>query len=148
MDIELRQTYVVDASAIAKIFLLEEHGETVKDLIRLAIARKLTLMAPELIFNELGDVLRKRLHDGRYLNNIEQVLNLGVSTLPNDFMGIMDIAQLAQKYSMSYYDATYLALARELNAKLITADKRLCRSVLNSSDVILVSEMSVPKVGA
>lgn len=47
--------------------------------------------------------------------------------------------RLASKFGLSYYDASYVALAEELDCSLITADRRLARRVRKGGRVRLLA---------
>jgi predicted nucleic acid-binding protein len=47
--------------------------------------------------------------------------------------------RLASQYGLSYYDASYLALAEMLNCLLLTADERLARRTRQTGRVRLLS---------
>ena len=58
----------------------------------------------------------------RYLNDIND-LNLHIISLPPDLLDLS--AEIAFQKNITFYDATYIALAKELGLHLITADKKL-----------------------
>ena len=55
----------------------------------------------------------------------EKFLRLDIKFGEIDFKGSL---KLSQKENLSFYDASYLYLSRELNAQLVTLDKRLSAS--------------------
>jgi predicted nucleic acid-binding protein len=118
---------VVDASAVALV-LLEEVPEAV------ALRRRLgeePCDAPHLIDVELGSALRRHVRAGRLdASDARDRLALGVSLVDHRYeltdrlldaaWGLRDI--------LSFYDATYVALAYSLALPLLTADARLARA--------------------
>ena len=54
---------------------------------------------------------------------VEEFLALGLTTVDRDSL-ILGALPLAQRHSIAFYDALYLALAQELDIPLITADRR------------------------
>ncbi len=113
---------VVDASAIAAILFEEPEGP--------AIALRLTgmiLVAPAILDFEMGNITLKKcrrhpeLRDGM-LRGFSALATLPVELHPVDRAETMDLATQA---GLSFYDASYLWLARSLGVELITLDRKL-----------------------
>lgn len=117
---------VVDASAMAAIIFQEPGASEVDD--RLAGA---VLVAPVLLQFELTNVCRTKL---RQFPNLR-------ATLLDQFLAGMEIPiethevdhleslSLAERFNLTAYDASYLWLARTLDAELVTLDGQLARAV-------------------
>jgi predicted nucleic acid-binding protein len=56
---------------------------------------------------------------------VKQARNLGIAILDLDDSLVEMASTLAFREKITFYDATYLALARSLNAAFLTADKEL-----------------------
>lgn len=116
---------VVDASALAALLFGEPEADAVAD--RLADAR---LVAPALLGFELANVclIKARRHpeqkDGLKAA-FELRTEFGVDELAVDHDGVFD---LAVETGLTAYDASYLWLARELGAELVTLDQKLARA--------------------
>jgi len=113
---------VVDASALAALTFNEPGGRDVE--IRLQGA---TLYAPPLIDIEMASVCLKKIRERRYPKDVIFQWYLGY---PN--MGITTIEiisaeaiTLAERFKLSFYDASYLWLAHHLDAELVTLDGEL-----------------------
>jgi predicted nucleic acid-binding protein len=116
---------VIDASALAALLFGEPEAEAVAE--RLAAAR---LVAPTLLGFELANVClsKRRRHPAQ-----EQALTsafrlrtrLGVQEVGVDHEGVVE---LAAGTGLTAYDASYLWLARQLGAELVTLDGRLARA--------------------
>lgn len=106
------------------------------------LARKLLvsdrdLVAPSLIALEIAHVLIKRLR-------LKELSASDALLLLSSFDGLIetrDVANpwtspfaLANDYQISAYDACYVALAQQLECRLVTADRRLYNA-LSTSDV-------------
>jgi predicted nucleic acid-binding protein len=50
--------------------------------------------------------------------------------------------RLASRHELSYYDASYVALAEELDCDLVTADRRLARRMRESGRVRLLADLA------
>jgi predicted nucleic acid-binding protein len=116
---------VVDASALAALLFGEPEAERVAD--RLDGAR---LVAPGLLSFELANVCLMKCR--RHPDQREAVLaafglrdRLGIEEATVDHLGVL---ALAQETGLTAYDASYLWLAGELGAELVTLDKALGRA--------------------
>ena len=121
---------VVDTSALIRLYVpdgpipdnLEEH-------ISSALSAETTLLIPELALAEFAQVLWKKEQAG-YLTSLEvdEIMSAFLD-LPLEIFGHYDILSealsLARRYSLSVYDALFLALAGNKKAELVTADQRL-----------------------
>jgi predicted nucleic acid-binding protein len=116
---------VVDASALAAVLFGEPEAEAIAA--RLETGR---LVAPALLGFELGNVClvkcrrRPELRDA-LLAAFELRSKLAVEELAVDYTGAL---QLALETRLTLYDASYLWLAQQLAADLITLDKELGRA--------------------
>lgn len=116
---------VVDASAIAALLFGEPEAAWVVD--RLGEAR---LAAPQLLDFELANVclVKCRRHPEQkaaLLQGFGLRGRLAVEALAVDQEGVLD---LAFDTGLTAYDASYLWLARQLDAELVTLDRRLARA--------------------
>lgn len=113
---------VVDASAVAAV-LFDEPGAD-------ATAHQLgssLLAAPALLEYELGNVCWKLcMRHPEQADAIRKSLRLyaDLKVQLHD-VDVLEVLNLAYQSRISYYDASYLWLARQLGAQLITLDKRL-----------------------
>jgi predicted nucleic acid-binding protein len=118
---------VVDASAVAALLFGEP--DAVEVATRLSGA---TLVAPSLLPFEIASVCLKKLR--RHPEQREALL------AAHRLFGQMDISQtevdlnevliLAEQTGLTSYDASYLWLARQLKAELVTLDKQLAKAVV------------------
>ena len=117
--------YVVDASIAVEYLLRTPLGETVAGMIENA-----PLAAPELLDAEVLSVLRRavlggRIEPARALTAIEDLLLWPVERIPH-----RALVRLAWRYheNVSAYDALYVAVARDRDLPLLTADGPLARA--------------------
>jgi predicted nucleic acid-binding protein len=113
---------VADASAIAAILFLEPGYEAVEEALS-----GCELYAPALIQFELANVCLKKIKTrpterDALLEAFASFSEFGVREREVDFAEAIELAQAAQ---LSLYDASYLWLAGNLSAELVTLDKRL-----------------------
>jgi len=116
---------VVDASALAALLFGEPEAESLAA--RLDGAR---LVAPSLLAFELANVclMKCRRHPKRRKALVAAFQlrgRLGVEEIAVDHAGAL---ALALKTGLTAYDASYLWLAQQLGAELVTLDKELGRA--------------------
>ncbi|HEY5301021.1 MAG TPA: type II toxin-antitoxin system VapC family toxin [Acetobacteraceae bacterium] len=118
---------VVDASALAALLFAEPEADAVAG--QLGDSR---LVAPGLLVFELANVclLKARRHP-------EQQDGLMAALRLRDRLGVEEIAvdhdavvELAIATGLTAYDASYLWLAHQLGAELITLDRQLARAAV------------------
>jgi predicted nucleic acid-binding protein len=114
---------VVDASAVAELLLARRQA----DAIRVALAPHPELHVPEHFHVEVLSVLRrysirKELSERRSTIALAALEDLRAVRYP-----VMEMADIVWELraGLTAYDAAYLALARRLDARLITLDKGL-----------------------
>lgn len=128
--------FVVDASVAAKWFVEEENSEAARKLLDHLGAATAALHAPDLIIAEMGNLLWRKCRIGelapihadsimravpRYLTKLEPMTNLAGPALA-----------LAHELGHPIYDCLYLSCAFDLDATVITADRRFLRAAMNT----------------
>ena len=119
-------TQIVDASALGAVLF----GEDAEFWVR-ARTRGQNLIAPVLLPFEVGNLCWKRMR--RMPDLADQFMAIFSSWLastviriePVDSLGAL---RLAREHDLTFYDASYLWLARHLNAELVTLDRALAQA--------------------
>lgn len=119
---------VLDASAAIDWLLQTPAGKRIESRI---FSRGESLHAPHLLDLEVAQVLRRLAREEiitvhRAEEAVRDLLDLRIRRYPH-FVFLSRIWQL--RNNLSAYDAAYIALAEELNATLITRDRRLASAV-------------------
>ena len=125
---------VVDANLIASLFLPLPYSKPAAQKIASWKQKGVSLYAPTLLLYELSTVFRKAIVTGYVSSEIassalDQLMHLGVVTIPPT----LAIQETALRYAevlgqSEADDAHYLAVAKQLQAQLWTADKRLANA--------------------
>jgi len=117
---------VVDASVVLK-WLLAEPSEEAEELLERHLNGSDPLVAPELLYYEIGNVLvtKTKLSAQETSDLFGYFVDLQIEAYslgPDEYKTSID---LAYRYKLSVYDAAYLGLAMALDTRLVTADRRL-----------------------
>lgn len=117
--------FVVDASVAVKWLVPEVHTEAA----RRALSGEHELLAPDLIWAEVGSALWKRWRSGQIGSDTANILLSTFRRAPlqiSESKVLMGSAwEIAEQYDRSFYDSLYLALAASAGCPLVTADLKL-----------------------
>jgi predicted nucleic acid-binding protein len=120
---------VVDASVAVKWFLPEPHS---LQALRLLEGER-ELLAPDLIWSEVGNVLWKRWRQGELADENARTILGDLRRVPLLIHPAEEIAEaawsFASQFRRSFYDCLYLALASSQSCSMVTADRRLWNAV-------------------
>ncbi len=113
---------VVDASAIGALLFGEPEGVAIADRLRGA-----TLVAPALLSFEIANVCLKKLRRfparrDAWLEGFGLLAHMHIGAIEVDHGAVLD---LAERTGLTSYDASYLWLAHQLDAELVTLDAQL-----------------------
>jgi predicted nucleic acid-binding protein len=117
---------VVDASALAALIFHEDDADAIDRQLAGAV-----LVAPALLRFEMTNVCRTKLRqypDQRDILLDQFSLQAAMSVETHDVNHLETLA-LSERLGLTTYDASYLWLARELSAELVTLDRQLARAV-------------------
>ena len=116
---------VVDASIAVKWFLPEAHAVRARRILR----GRRTLLAPDLIWAEVGNTLWKKLGRAEITDEEAQALLRDFRRFPlrtYTAEALLDPAwELAVRFNVSIYDSLYLALGVSQDCPVATADRAL-----------------------
>lgn len=125
-------TWVVDASVAAKWFVPEHDS----DRAALLVQPHVSLIAPDLLYAELGSVFLKRVTRGDISSDqcataFRKLMLMPVVT--EAMSGLTGTAyRVATETGRSFYDSIYLALALIRDVPLITEDQRFWNALQDS----------------
>lgn len=132
------KTFIIDTSVILAFYLPQEsYKEQALRLLKDYIMGKRNLVISSLTWYEVLNAISCLLRGlkGKVTISLEQAREIitAINLLDlekKDIYGIEDrILELTKKYSLSAYDASYLAIAEKFNLYLITGDERFYNSV-------------------
>ena len=121
--------YVVDASVAGKWFVDEEHSPAALSL----LDGRDELHAPDFLLLELDNVVwqwvRRAVITPSEADRVRAAVR-HVTMRLHPFHQLLDAAYaIATRTERTVYDCLYVALADALNARLVTADRRLCNAL-------------------
>ena len=118
---------VTDTSVILKWYKEEIYSEIAVKIKDKFVEGVHEIVVPDLILYELANAMRydKGFDDDLIKQSIRQLVDLEIDiTIPAEGL-ISESVDYARKYDISIYDAVYVALANQLDAMFVTADKKL-----------------------
>ena len=121
-----------DSSVAVKWTFVEEHSTEARLLLRDALRRQETIVAPPLLCSEVANTIRQYMRRGQVRLEEARAVLTGFLALPIALYGAPHLYEralvLANEYNMpAAYDAQYVALAELAGATFWTADQKLLR---------------------
>lgn len=140
---------VLDASVGIKQFIPDPLSPKVDRLFTLLVSSQIEIFVPDLFYIESANILWKYVRASLYpVANIEGNLNT-LKALPLRVVSTVDLMQEAVNIGLNYgitaYDGCYVALSEQVNAPLLTLDKKLVNALKSSPyNVLGFDEFSLP----
>ena len=129
------KSYVIDASVVAKCFIVEDYSEKALEVINAHVEGHLSLTAPSLLVYELGNVFWKhpQIRDEKAYGFIEKLLDfqIGLVDIWSDSKLLKNACAISRTRNLTFYNSCYLAMVERDGAKLLTADEYLRNKALN-----------------
>jgi predicted nucleic acid-binding protein len=120
---------VIDTSVLIKWFKTRDEDllKEARALLEEVETRPLDVHVPALLLYEVGNILlvKTRLGSVGLDNAIERLETLPFIVAPPATPLLKRAARLGRELALTFYDASFLALAVELDCPYITADRRL-----------------------
>ncbi len=125
----MAEKIVVDTSVLIKWFKTRDEDllKEARALLQEVEARFLAVHVPALLLYEVGNILllKTRLGPAGLDDVIERLETLPFVVAPPAVPLLKRAARLGRELALTFYDASFLALAVELDCPCITADRRL-----------------------
>ena len=132
---------VIDTNVVVKLFIKEENSDSALKLKDSYLAGKIDITVNSLMKYEFINVLKyKRFSTEKIILALKAIDDYGfqVEELSSEVAALT--SDLAVKYNISSYDASYVALASLLGCKLYTADGKLIKKLGNLKFVRHIKE--------
>lgn len=129
--------YVVDASLLVKWYIPEQLSEQAQEIMLSAIKGEASLLAPDLILSEVGNVLWKKGRRGELTPEeireiADAVIQLSLVTMVSSNVLLPGALEIALTNDRTVYDSLYMALAVAEEAVFVTADRRLVNALTDT----------------
>ena len=135
---------VLDASVLLKAILNEEDSPKVEKIITMKDNFELFILVPDIFRYEFLQQMTRKvgLEAANFAYHAITEFQLGVIPLEND---IIDEAQkiMEQHPQVSFYDATYHALAKAYKTDFITADERYYQQTKTIGNIKLLKNFRI-----
>ncbi|MBM4339515.1 MAG: type II toxin-antitoxin system VapC family toxin [Deltaproteobacteria bacterium] len=138
--------FIVDSSVVFKWYRQpgdEDYVSQAVSILERHLHGKIEIHVPDLLFYELGNILRFKeglvSKDG--LTILKETFGLDLQIYPIDLPLAEDAYQVSREYKITFYDASFVALSRLLNASFITADKKLFEKIQPYPRVIFLGNV-------
>lgn len=129
--------HILDASVIIKWFSNEEGSDKARLYLERVTNRKLHVIIPELLYYEIGNILvSKKIKENAIDKIAEYLLLLPLEKKQVNLESFKEIVRNAHRFSISFYDASYISLMNQEKCPFITADNRLYEKVKKHSSSI------------
>jgi len=121
----------LDASVALKWFFKEKDSEIAKILLEKIKRENVKVVVPQLFFFEVTNAVKTKTTSSAddVLEVIDKIFSLELVSEKVDGKLLVKANFYAQKYDLTIYDASYLALAKNLGVNLVTADEKLMNKV-------------------
>jgi len=102
------------------------------------------ITVPALLYYEVANVLlfaRSRPPFEMAVESLANLYSMPLDVVPPAATGANAALRLASTFGLTYYDATYVALAEALDCQVVTADQRLARRASASGRIRLLTDI-------
>lgn len=137
----LKKIVVIDTSALVKYFKEENFTDWVEQIIELHLKKQLSIFSTPLLTFELLNVLSIEFRDPEKVKTLfNKYLELDIPLIyPEYTTASHAIPYSCSNKKISFYDSSYHALAKQLDATLITADKKYYEKMKDKGNIFLLN---------
>jgi len=135
--------FIIDASVVIKWFVEEQDSVKAISLRDEHVQGKTVLIAPDLLIYEVTNVLMisKIFTPAEIKRSLQDLYELEIDLIAPSIDIILTATELAIDKRISIYDASYIALAKELDVRFITADEKLAAALNEPHCLALLSQL-------
>ncbi len=135
---------ILDASIIAKWYNKEEYSDKAIEIREKYIDGLLDIKEPALILYEVSNAIYKndQLNIEDAMKAVESLMRLIEATIeiPSN-EDAKEMMKIARSLKISFYDSSYIQIAKKYNAKLITADDEMYRKAKKLIEITHIKDV-------
>ena len=122
----INNVFVIDASFVLA-YLLDEDNTTIDSIFEKQVKGEINFIAPSILKYEVGNTLRTKLMRKKIKKEEAQRLyrSFLAINIKEELLDFHDVLDLALEKNLSFYDASYLYLAKSKKIDLLTLDHLL-----------------------
>lgn len=135
--------YVLDSSVVIKWFSDEEDSDKALAIREAYAEGTANITCPDLIIYEISNALRynKSLKEKDVKDSVNSLISMGITIVVPTKQIIELSISIAYQHGITVYDASFIALAQELNFNYVTADDKLYGKIKQLSFVTLLKDL-------
>ncbi len=128
---DLIGSYVLDSSVVIKWFSEEENTDLALKFREGFIEGNVDITVPDLQLYEIANALRfnKKLNSKDVANAVNSLIDIGINIVVPTKDIIASTIEVAFEFDITFYDAYFIALAKELDYNFVTADENLFNKI-------------------
>lgn len=124
---------ILDASVVIKWFFNEEGSNQADLYLERLKNQQITIVITPLLYYEVGNTLiSKKVQKDDSDKIVRQLYSLPFEMKEVDPILFRQIIDIANSFNITFYDASYVTLMRNINCEFVTADKKLFEKVHKS----------------
>ena len=140
----IHKQIIIDTSVLIKLIFEEEDSDLVRKIMLLNERMELSLLATPLIFFEFLNALSKTLKNQKLVEEgLKKFFNFKIGVIDAKYGYLQQaIATTCNNEKVSYYDASYHALAKDIKGIFLTADKKYYEIMKSEGNILLLSRLA------
>ncbi len=136
--------FILDASTVLEAILKQKYHEVAEKIFFLKDSYKISVLLPEIFYFEFFNVLSKEIGKDGAFETYKAFIEKQVSVVPLEADLIEEALDLIKKYpKISFYDASYHALAKAYHADFITADEKYYELTKKEGNIKLLKDLKI-----
>ncbi|MCX5815395.1 MAG: type II toxin-antitoxin system VapC family toxin [Proteobacteria bacterium] len=138
-------SYVLDTSVVIKWFSKYDEDDLDKALsLRNSIQEGLCIITvPDLLFCEVSNALRYNPHftESDVKDALQSLYDMGFDTVGVEKEILHNAIEIAFKYNVTVYDASFLAISMKLNKAFVTADYKFFERIKDFHAIVKLTDL-------
>jgi predicted nucleic acid-binding protein len=140
----VEEKLVLDTSVVLKWYLQHETYAEQALLLRQAyLDGRSNMIAPDLLLVEFANILRYQLEmtTDEIKDTVQGLLDMGFEWVKLEKSIIDGAVEIAREFNLTIYDALFVSLAKNCQARFITADEKAARNVQSLDFVFFLGNL-------